>query len=142
VPELLRGLDSNSSVYFDRISQIVMDTRSRGRVVLIGDSACCVSLFAGYGASLAVGGANLLGTALDQDPDILRALHPWEARLRPDVAKKQHRAAARRLFVAPNRVVHELRLLTFRLVGSRLGLAMLRRFLGLESPVNSAPQQG
>ena len=55
VPELLRGLDSNSSVYFDRISQIAMDTWSRGRVVLIGDSAWCVSLFAGYGASLAVG---------------------------------------------------------------------------------------
>jgi 2-polyprenyl-6-methoxyphenol hydroxylase-like FAD-dependent oxidoreductase len=75
VPELLRGLDSNSSVYFDRISQIAMDTWSRGRVVLVGDSAWCVSLFAGYGASLAVGGADLLGTALDQDPDILRALH-------------------------------------------------------------------
>ena len=135
VPELLRGLDSNSSVYFDRISQIVMDTWSRGRVVLIGDSAWCVSLFAGYGASLAVGGADLLGTALDQDPDILTALHTWEARLRPDVAKKQRQGRrARRLFVAPNRVVHQLRLLTFRLVGSRLVLAMLRRFLGLESP--------
>jgi 2-polyprenyl-6-methoxyphenol hydroxylase-like FAD-dependent oxidoreductase len=133
VPELLRGLDSNSSVYFDRISQIAMDTWSRGRVVLVGDSAWCVSLFAGYGASLAVGGADLLGTALDQDPDILRALHMWEARLRPDVAKKQRQGRrARRLFVAPNRGVHQLRLLTFRLVGSRLVLAMLRRFLGLE----------
>jgi 2-polyprenyl-6-methoxyphenol hydroxylase-like FAD-dependent oxidoreductase len=100
-----------------------------------------VSLLAGYGASLAVGGADLLGTALDQDPDILSALQMWEARLRPDVAKKQRQGRrARRLFVAPNRVVHQLRLLTFRLVGSRLVLAMLRRFLGLESPVNSAAQ--
>jgi 2-polyprenyl-6-methoxyphenol hydroxylase-like FAD-dependent oxidoreductase len=135
VPELLRGLESNPSVYFDRISQIAMDTWSRGRVVLVGDSAWCVSLFAGYGASLAVGGADLLGTLLDENPDLPTALRRWEARLRPEVAKKQRQGRrARRLFVAPNRIVHQLRQLTFRLAGSRLVLALLRRFLGLDKP--------
>jgi 2-polyprenyl-6-methoxyphenol hydroxylase-like FAD-dependent oxidoreductase len=135
VPELLRGLESNPSVYFDRISQIAMDTWSRGRVVLLGDSAWCVSLFAGYGASLAVGGADLLGTLLDQDPDLPTALRTWEARLRPEVAKKQRQGRrARRLFVAPNRIMLQLRFLTFRLAGSRLVLALMRRFLGLDKP--------
>jgi 2-polyprenyl-6-methoxyphenol hydroxylase-like FAD-dependent oxidoreductase len=138
VPELLHELESNPSIYFDRISQILMDGWSRGRVVLLGDSAWCVSLFAGYGASLAVGGAELLGTLLDQDPDLPRALREWEAELRPEVAKKQRQGRrARRLFVAPNRTVHELRLLTFRLLSSRVVRAMLRRYLGLENPVNS-----
>jgi 2-polyprenyl-6-methoxyphenol hydroxylase-like FAD-dependent oxidoreductase len=135
VPELLRGLESNPSVYFDRISQIAMDTWSRGRVVLAGDSAWCVSLFAGYGASLAVGGADLLGTLLDENPDLPTALRRWEARLRPEVAKKQRQVRlASRLFVAPNRIVHQLRQLTFRLAGSRLVLALLRGYLGLDNP--------
>jgi 2-polyprenyl-6-methoxyphenol hydroxylase-like FAD-dependent oxidoreductase len=135
VPELLRGLQSNPSVYFDRISQIAMDTWSAGRVVLVGDSAWCVSLFAGYGASLAVAGADLLGTLLDENPDLPTALRMWEARLRPEMAKKQRQGRrARRLFVAPNRIVHQLRLLTFRLVGSRLVLGLMRRFLGLDKP--------
>ncbi|MEV6151918.1 FAD-dependent monooxygenase [Nonomuraea sp. NPDC052129] len=90
VPEVLAGLRTAESVYFDTISQMVLDRWSRGRVVLLGDAAWCVTLFAGYGSSLAVGGADLLGTALDNNPGDLRAaLTAWEARLRPEVDKKQ-----------------------------------------------------
>ncbi|MEV6860931.1 FAD-dependent oxidoreductase [Streptosporangium subroseum] len=90
VPEVLAGLKTAESVYFDTISQMVVDTWSRGRVVLLGDAAWCVTLFAGYGSSLAVGGADLLGAALENNPgDIPAALAQWEARLRPEVNKKQ-----------------------------------------------------
>jgi 2-polyprenyl-6-methoxyphenol hydroxylase-like FAD-dependent oxidoreductase len=65
VPELLNQVEASDSIYFDRISQIVLDRWSEGRVALIGDAAWCVSLFAGYGSSLAVGGAALLGDLLD-----------------------------------------------------------------------------
>jgi 2-polyprenyl-6-methoxyphenol hydroxylase-like FAD-dependent oxidoreductase len=79
--------------YFDSVSQIGMDSWSKGRVVLLGDAAWCVTLFAGYGAGLALSGADRLGEALERG-DLLAALASWEAGLRPEVAKRQ--ALARR----------------------------------------------
>lgn len=89
VPDLLTRLRTADSVYYDTLSQVVLDRWSDGRVVLLGDAAWCVTLFAGYGSSLAVGGADLLGTALEQQPDITTALARWEAELRPEVRRKQ-----------------------------------------------------
>ncbi|MFC5827246.1 FAD-dependent monooxygenase [Nonomuraea insulae] len=78
------------SVYFDTISQVVAPTWSHGRVVLLGDAAWCVTLFAGYGSALAVGGADRLGTELERhDGDIGAALAAWERALRPEVEAKQ-----------------------------------------------------
>jgi 2-polyprenyl-6-methoxyphenol hydroxylase-like FAD-dependent oxidoreductase len=65
-----------------------MDSWSRGRVVLLGDAAWCVTLFAGYGAGLALSGAEALGEALEQN-DVPVALAAWESRLRPEVEKRQ-----------------------------------------------------
>lgn len=90
VPEVLAGMETADSVYFDTISQVVAPTWSRGRVVLLGDAAWCVTLFAGYGSSLAVGGADRLGAALERHPgDLGAALAAWEAELRPEVDRKQ-----------------------------------------------------
>ncbi|QFY10191.1 FAD-dependent oxidoreductase [Nonomuraea phyllanthi] len=90
VPQALEGLKTADSVYFDSISQMVVDRWSKGRVVLLGDAAWCVTLFAGYGSSLAVGGADRLGAALERDgDDVLAALAEWEAELRPEAEKKQ-----------------------------------------------------
>lgn len=90
IPEALDGLARADSVYFDTISQVVAPTWSRGRVVLLGDAAWCVTLFAGYGSALAVGGADRLGTELERHPgDVGAALAAWEAALRPEVDKKQ-----------------------------------------------------
>lgn len=135
MPELLASVEAADSVYFDRISQIRMDRWTDHRVALLGDSAWCVSLFAGYGSSLAVGGADLLGNLLD-DHDIDTALRLWEEQLRPTVVGKQRLGRrASRLFVVPNETVRWLRFLTFRFAGSRFGLALMRRFLGLPKPV-------
>ncbi|KAB8181851.1 FAD-dependent oxidoreductase [Nonomuraea phyllanthi] len=90
VPQALEGLKTADSVYFDSISQMVVDRWSKGRVVLLGDAAWCVTLFAGYGSSLAVGGADRLGAALERHgDDVLAALAEWEAELRPEAEKKQ-----------------------------------------------------
>lgn len=135
VPDLLAQAAATDSMYFDRISQIVMDRWSSGRVALVGDAAWCVSLFAGYGSSLGVGGADLLGDRLDEHDDIGEALDTWEKRLRPTVLKKQRQGRrARGLFVAPNKTVLSLQIGIYRLAGSRLALAMMRRFLGLDKP--------
>ncbi|SDJ73121.1 FAD-dependent monooxygenase [Nonomuraea jiangxiensis] len=77
-------------LYYDSVSQIVSDRWSEGRVVLLGDAAWCVTLFAGYGSSLAVAGAESLGTFLESRPDdVPAALRAWEADLRPEAEKRQ-----------------------------------------------------
>ncbi|MDO3646561.1 FAD-dependent oxidoreductase [Nocardia mangyaensis] len=89
VPAALHQLVADPvAAYFDSVSQVVMDTWSRGRVVLLGDAAWCVTLFAGHGAALALAGADRLGAALD-DHDVPAALTHWEAALRPEVRKRQ-----------------------------------------------------
>jgi 2-polyprenyl-6-methoxyphenol hydroxylase-like FAD-dependent oxidoreductase len=89
VPDALAQLrEDPASAYFDSVSQIRMDTWSEGRVALLGDAAWCVTLFAGYGAGLALAGADALGEALEHD-DLPAALAAWESRLRPEVTKRQ-----------------------------------------------------
>jgi hypothetical protein len=46
LPELLDQLDQVESVYFDSTTQVRADHWSRGRVVLLGDAAWCLTLFA------------------------------------------------------------------------------------------------
>ncbi|MGV9773131.1 FAD-dependent monooxygenase [Streptosporangium sp. NPDC003464] len=90
IPDALAGLKRADSVYSDTISQVVAPHWSSGRVVLLGDAAWCVTLFAGYGSSLAVGGADRLGTELAAHPgDIPAALAAWEAAIRPEAERKQ-----------------------------------------------------
>jgi 2-polyprenyl-6-methoxyphenol hydroxylase-like FAD-dependent oxidoreductase len=96
IPDALDQLaDNPAGAYFDTVSQVVMDRWSRGRVVLLGDAAWCVTVFAGFGAASALAGADRLGTAL-QDPgaDVTAALAQWEADWRPEIVKRQ--ALARR----------------------------------------------
>ena len=139
VPELLVQADACDSIYFDRISQIVMNRWSAGRVVLVGDAAWCVTLFGGYGSSLAVGGAELLGRMLDEQDDVLTALQSWERQLRPLAEKKQRLGRrSRHLFVAPNELVRSAQLTTYRLAGSKLVLALVRRFVGIETVAKGA----
>ncbi|WP_327148207.1 FAD-dependent oxidoreductase [Nocardia sp. NBC_01329] len=95
-----------AAAYFDSVGQIVMDRWSRGRVVLLGDAAWCVTVFAGYGAALALDGADRLGAAVAaHGDDLSAALDAWEQSLRPEVRKRQ--ALARRgisRFAPPTRV--------------------------------------
>ena len=64
------------------------------RTVLLGDAAYAVSLLAGQGASLAIGGAHLLARMLTEHDDIGAALAAFERVMRPEAEKKQ--AAGRR----------------------------------------------
>ncbi|MFC4562475.1 FAD-dependent monooxygenase [Nocardiopsis mangrovi] len=91
VPHALRRLAADpAAAYFDSVSQIAMDRWSDGRVVLLGDAAWCVTLFAGYGAALALSGADRLGAALERHgSDVPAALAGWEEGLRPEVRKRQ-----------------------------------------------------
>jgi 2-polyprenyl-6-methoxyphenol hydroxylase-like FAD-dependent oxidoreductase len=57
---VLGELDRTQDLYFDRVSQIKMETWSRNRVALVGDAAFCVSLMAGQGSALAMTAAYVL----------------------------------------------------------------------------------
>lgn len=128
VTDLLGGLDEDA-LYFDGVAQIVMDRWSRGRVVLVGDAAWCVSLFAGYGSSLAVGGADLLATTLEAHPgDLGAALDTWEAGLRAEVADRQRRGRANTAAHAPrNRLELAMQQLPLRLASVPPVAHLLRR---------------
>jgi 2-polyprenyl-6-methoxyphenol hydroxylase-like FAD-dependent oxidoreductase len=64
VPRLLAEADSADDFYFDAISQIRMDSWSRGRVTLLGDAGYCPGPAVGGGTSLAVVGAYVLAGEL------------------------------------------------------------------------------
>lgn len=134
-PEVLAQLPKAESVYFDTISQMVVDSWSRGRVVLLGDAAWCVTLFAGFGSSLAVAGADLLGTALTQHPDdVLAALRAWETELRPETEKKQKLGRRIKGLYAPTDAFQLwLRDLPLRLASYRPVSRLLQRWLQLKA---------
>lgn len=99
----LNVLDDASEFLFDSTAQVRMDTWHRGRIVLVGDSAWCPTLYSGMGATSGIGGADLLGAALWKYPDDLdAALDRWEEILRPKIAEFQEMAVTvgRRNFVS------------------------------------------
>ncbi len=61
---VLAALDDCDDLYFNSVSQIHMNTWSRGRVALVGDAAFCPSLLAGQGSALAMIGAYVLAGEL------------------------------------------------------------------------------
>ena len=94
VPEIIAAAPESRDIYYDVVAQIEMDQWRKGRVVLVGDSAYAVSLLAGQGASLAMGGAHALTSALGACASIDAALAVYQQTLWPQVLKKQ--AAGRR----------------------------------------------
>jgi 2-polyprenyl-6-methoxyphenol hydroxylase-like FAD-dependent oxidoreductase len=93
-PRILAALDQCHELYFDRVSQIRMDTWSRGRVTLLGDAAFCPSLLAGQGSALAMAAAYVLAGELGKDAGAsLDALRRYEQMLRPAIVAKQKAAA-------------------------------------------------
>ena len=95
-PDILAALDGVDDLYFDVVSQVRMDCWSRGRVVLVGDAAACISLLGGEGTGLAITEAySLAGELFHARGDYRRAFDAYEARLRPFVTGKQ--AAAVRM---------------------------------------------
>ncbi|KXP10976.1 monooxygenase [Tsukamurella pulmonis] len=133
VHEAVRRSAGVDGAYFDTVSQVVMGAWSAGRVVLLGDAAWCVSVFAGHGAGLALAGADRLGRAIaDRPGDVAAALRSWEEDLRPEVAARQRHARAGMARFAPPSRLHlgaqnlMIRMLTAPVVGPSLLRAVSR----------------
>lgn len=134
-PQLLAQLRTADGVYFDTVSQIVLPSWHRGRVAVLGDAAWCVTLFAGFGASLAVAGADALGAALEEhETDVASALAAWEAGLRPYAEKKQRLGRqVKGLYAPADRTRLFLRDLPLRLAAFGPVGSLLRHRLQLRS---------
>jgi 2-polyprenyl-6-methoxyphenol hydroxylase-like FAD-dependent oxidoreductase len=93
-PAILAALGEAGEFYFDTVSQIRMDHWSKGRTVLIGDAAACVSLMAGEGTGLAMAEAYVLAGEIERSADDPRAAFArYEERLMPFLTRKQQSAA-------------------------------------------------
>ena len=87
---ILAELDRTTDLYFDRVSQIKIDSWSRGRIALVGDAAFCVSLMAGQGSALAMTAAYVLaGELAKAGGQHELAFANYEAHLRTLIGSKQ-----------------------------------------------------
>ena len=92
-PRILDKLDRTQQLYFDRVGQIKMESWSRGRVALVGDSAFCVSLLAGQGSALAMISAYVLaGELAKAGGHYKEAFGRYEGILRGYIGNKQQGA--------------------------------------------------
>ena len=82
-------------IYYDQVAQIDAPRWSDGRVVLVGDAACAVSLIAGQGASLGIAGAYVLAERLRAAASVQEGLADYERRWRPVAAAVQQTARNR-----------------------------------------------
>jgi 2-polyprenyl-6-methoxyphenol hydroxylase-like FAD-dependent oxidoreductase len=114
---------------FDSVHQVQMPTWHTDRVVLVGDSAWCLTLYSGMGASLGLAGADLLGTTLARNPgQTSRALREWEQRLRPFVATQQHagRTEGLSMFVPQTRLDLTRRDIMTKITSNKLAKRVMR----------------
>lgn len=92
-PRILYELDRTRELYFDRVSQIRMESWSQGRVALVGDAAFCVSLVAGQGSALAMISAYVLaGELANAGGRYEEAFTKYESLLRTYINSKQRGA--------------------------------------------------
>lgn len=86
VDRWLAEVDSSPVFYFDAITQLQMDTWTRGRVTLVGDAGYCPGPGVGGSTSLAVYGAYLLATELGRaNGDHASAFRAYEDAMRAPV---------------------------------------------------------
>jgi 2-polyprenyl-6-methoxyphenol hydroxylase-like FAD-dependent oxidoreductase len=98
-PTALRIIDElpeAAPLFFDDMALIEMPGGggqgwSKGRLLLLGDSAHCLTLLSGQGAGMAMASACILSEELEKD-GIDVALKSHEARLRPAIERLQTRS--------------------------------------------------
>lgn len=104
ISKALEDLSATDDFLFDSVQMVKMPHWSKGRVLLLGDSAWCLTLYSGMGASAGMIGGQALGEALAACPnDMDAALQMFENQMRPFVRKHQRFIPLRsQLFVPSN----------------------------------------
>src|SRR5581483_8218792 len=124
LPSLLKSMNTTKDFFFDVVSQVRMDTWSKGRIALVGDAGYCPTLLTGYGSQLAMVGAYILAGELKAaNGDYQKAFQVYEKELSPFVEQKQKNIKLLRTVVpgsafelwARNQVMKLMRLHAFAL---------------------------
>ena len=90
VPQLLEHVRQSPHLFFNAVSQIKIDPWYKGRVALLGDACQCMTLLAGQGASMAMAGAYVLATELEQaNGDYQTAFPRYQTRMKPEIDQRQ-----------------------------------------------------
>jgi len=90
VPELLQELPSAEEFYLDAVSRVTIEGYSKGRIVLLGDSAYGNTL-GGFGTGLAIVGAYVLAGELGRAQGDYRAAYAqYETKFRGYAKVSQH----------------------------------------------------
>lgn len=80
---VLKHCPKDEPFYMDVLSQIDMPVWHKGRCVVIGDAAHCLTLFSGRGAAAAFAGACRLSKALIMHDTVEEGFKAYEAAMRP-----------------------------------------------------------
>lgn len=122
--EVIDDFAAADTYLFDSVEQPRLTSWHRGRVVLVGDSAWCPTLYSGMGSATGMVGGELLGTVFEQRADLEDALTEWEHRLRPYTDCYQKVGAQAAGLFTPS---------------SRLGIGMRRKMIAARQWPLTAP---
>jgi 2-polyprenyl-6-methoxyphenol hydroxylase-like FAD-dependent oxidoreductase len=99
----LEEVDRTPAFYFDSITQLQLDTWSRGRVTLVGDAGYCPGPAVGGSTSIAVLGAYVLAGELARaNGDYARAFAAYERRMGEPVHRSRAFARAAAKTIVPD----------------------------------------
>ncbi|SEP38392.1 FAD-dependent monooxygenase [Amycolatopsis saalfeldensis] len=102
VRHALDQLDRAPEMSFDSVHQVELPSWHTDRVVLVGDAAWCMTVYAGLGASSALMGGQQLGETIERHPgDVAAALVAWEASMRPFVREGQRAGRVKQQIFVP-----------------------------------------
>lgn len=101
----------------DSLSMVTLPNWSKGRVLLMGDAAHCLTLISGQGASMALASAEILGRELKATGDVAQALRNHEKKLRPVIEKLQARSRSMMaLYIPKSRWMYHVRNVVIKIV--------------------------
>src|SRR5262249_10784537 len=100
VPELLEHAATASDIYFDAVSRVQIAPWHRGRAVLVGDAASCLSLL-GDGSTLAMIAAATLARVLGEERDLNAAFTRYEAQHQRHVDQRRRAFGLAAAFLVP-----------------------------------------
>ncbi|MEB3766360.1 FAD-dependent monooxygenase [Acinetobacter sp. MD2] len=121
VQQALEDLETSKDYLFDSVNTVNMERWSKGRVVLVGDAAWCLTLYSGMGAGTAIDGGYELAEAISAHEDISIALEKWEKKMRPLIRKHRLLVPLKaQVFCPANPTVSLLRRLVLRIGGRQI----------------------
>ncbi|KAJ0426683.1 hypothetical protein BJY00DRAFT_306679 [Aspergillus carlsbadensis] len=86
-----RAEEEGTSLVTDSLTMVNPPRWSKGRIVLVGDSAFCLTFFSGQGAGMTLVASEVLGKAIKAAPDLSTALADYEKQMRPAITRLQTR---------------------------------------------------